>query len=78
MKTLLALFPIAALLIAPARNFNFKDTEIVRKGRFVKQFLRYSDNLCKADDQCQPVSTESFTWNGNAFVVSGSEKKRSE
>jgi hypothetical protein len=60
-------------------DFNFKDTEMVRNGGLVKQFLLYSDNLCAPDDdRCQPVRSESFSWNGNAFVVSGYEKKRSE
>ena len=60
-------------------ELNFRDTEMVRSGRFVKQFLRYTDNLCKPDDdQCRPVTTTQFTWNGQHFVESRHQKKRKE
>jgi len=60
-------------------ELNFKDSEMVRDGRLVKQFLRYTDNLCKPDDnQCQPMMTTRFTWNGKAFAQSGYEKKRTD
>jgi hypothetical protein len=60
-------------------DLELKDTAIVRDGRLVKQFTRYTDNLCdEQDDKCQPVSKEFFTWNGHAFVESGYEKKRAE
>jgi hypothetical protein len=58
-------------------ELNFKDSEMVRNGRLVKQFLRYTDNLCQpGDEQCQPVATTQFTWNGKVFVESGYDGKR--
>ena len=60
-------------------DLNFKDSEIVHNGRFVKQFLRYTDNLCRPDDdKCQALTTVPFTWNGSVFVERDYDKKRSE
>jgi hypothetical protein len=56
---------------------NFKDSEMSHDGRLVRQFLSYSDNLCKPNDnQCQPVTTTRFSWNGREFAETGYEKKR--
>ncbi len=45
--------------------------EIVREGKFVKRFNKFQDNLCDPkNDKCPPVSIETYTWNGRAFLVS--------
>jgi len=60
-------------------DFNLTDTAIVRDGKFVKRFNSYQDNSCGQDDpKCTPVIAESYTWNGNSFVVSDYETRHKE